>query len=169
MERDSGNFVDEPHLMDFQKIIDRYIIDKQRTGERFSKGLASTYHDAASVQADIANRIGTLLERPDVSEVLGHAGARILEIGSGTGLLSRKLYERKHHRSHPRDVGHRSRSAIHFRFHFLYPRRCGSGNHASADRVFRPHCLCLDCCSGSTLPRVSLRNVAECFATAAMP
>lgn len=92
-----ATFVDEPHLMDFQKIIDRYIIDKQRTGERFSKGLASTYHDAASVQADIANRIGTLLERPDVSEVLGHAGARILEIGSGTGLLSRKLYERKHH------------------------------------------------------------------------
>ncbi|MDE6158068.1 MAG: DUF452 family protein, partial [Muribaculaceae bacterium] len=89
-------FVDEPHLMDFQKIIDRYIIDKQRTGERFSKGMAGSYHDAASVQAAIVGRIDSLLGRADLSECMAHQDCHILEIGSGSGLLSRCLYARKH-------------------------------------------------------------------------
>lgn len=89
-------FVDEPHLMDFQKIIDRYIIDKQRTGERFSRGMSATYQEAATVQSEIVDRIDSLLDSNDISAIFGNADSRILEIGSGTGMLSRRLYARKH-------------------------------------------------------------------------
>lgn len=73
------------HLPDFQKILDRFLVDKNLVGERFSAASA-TYSDNASVQREAALR---------VSEKIGEQnGIRLLEIGSGAGLLT-KEYQRQ--------------------------------------------------------------------------
>lgn len=72
------------HLPDFQAIIDRYIIDKGRMRSRFSKHRQS-YEADAEVQIATAERLFELCEG-----YVGHS-QDILEIGCGTGLLSRLL------------------------------------------------------------------------------
>lgn len=71
-----------PHMPDFQSLIDRYVVDKEMVKQRFCDG-ASTYESEAVVQREM------------VEEMVGLLGTRrfgrILEVGCGTGLLSRKL------------------------------------------------------------------------------
>ncbi len=82
--------IDGAHLPDFQGILDRYIVDKQRVGERFACGRPS-YDGDASVQAGIVHRLEATLRRPELLSLMQTPGARVLEIGSGTGLLSNVL------------------------------------------------------------------------------
>lgn len=78
-----------PHLPDFQAIIDRYIVDKDMMTNRFDRGLES-YDSQADVQTRVVERVERLLHG-DIAEHAGRRGARVLEIGSGTGSLSKVL------------------------------------------------------------------------------
>lgn len=82
-------FIEGAHLPDFQAIIDRYIIDKERMTSRFDRGFES-YDRNAGVQARVVERVNNLLHG-DIAELIGRRGARVLEIGSGTGTLSKAL------------------------------------------------------------------------------
>lgn len=79
-----------PHLPDMQKIIDRYIIDKEQTEERFARGLTS-YDEEASVQGKITQLLEKCICTPLIFSKIHQHGSRILEIGSGTGRLSAVL------------------------------------------------------------------------------
>lgn len=73
------------HMPDFQRIIDHFIIDKSLVGERFSAA-SKTYGANASIQAAVARKTGSKITPAD--------GVRVLEIGSGAGLLTSE-YQRK--------------------------------------------------------------------------
>ncbi|MDE6134788.1 MAG: DUF452 family protein, partial [Muribaculaceae bacterium] len=77
----------DAHLPDFQSILDRHIIDKELMAERFLEG-RQTYDTAATVQHEIIDRMLSLVE----TEGIELAGANVLEVGCGTGLLSRHLH-----------------------------------------------------------------------------
>ena len=83
-------FIDAYHLVDFQRIIDYFIVDKVRVGQRFTAGFAS-YDSEADVQALVVERMLSMMERNGVCRRLAMTGCRVLEIGSGTGSLSRQL------------------------------------------------------------------------------
>ena len=59
---------------------------EQGIGARFSAASA-TYEESARVQAAVAARLAELIE----AEMAGHRVDRILEVGCGTGLLTRRL------------------------------------------------------------------------------
>lgn len=81
---------DAPHMLDISRILDRYIIDKERVGERFEVGLA-LYERNAPVQQRLAGELAQAVERCCGREHIARRGCRVLEIGSGTGMLSRRL------------------------------------------------------------------------------
>lgn len=81
---------DEPHWIDMQRIIDRFVVDKDMTRNRFAGGF-DTYADAALPQRRIVEELADAMVKHDIDRHLCSAGARVLEIGSGTGFLSRKL------------------------------------------------------------------------------
>lgn len=74
------------HLIDFQSLIDRVFVDKQLIGERFGNA-ADTYDSAAEAQKTVAAHTASALS----SALPTHSGLNILEIGSGSGLLSKEL------------------------------------------------------------------------------
>lgn len=76
--------IDAPHLPPFQEIITRYIVDKNMIASRFSRH-ASTYQPNAPVQAEMAETL-TNLALP----LLSTPTPNILEIGAGSGLLTRQ-------------------------------------------------------------------------------
>lgn len=78
---------DDPHLPDFARIIGAYIIDKNLVGERFGSS-RTTYTDNADVQRKMADRLFSLSLEHTYSLPM-----RILEIGCGTGLFSRHLFD----------------------------------------------------------------------------
>ncbi len=81
---------DSPHLPDFQHILDNYFIDKSLVSERF--GRASESYDAnAEAQALIADYMANLLRDTDSRAILSRKDADVLEVGCGTGLLSRRI------------------------------------------------------------------------------
>ena len=80
-------FIEGPHLLDFQRIIDHYILDKQRVGERFASGLKS-YDNEAGVQASVVRHIDSMMQAHDICSRMAMHGCRVLEVGSGTGSLS---------------------------------------------------------------------------------
>lgn len=71
------------HLPDFQNILDIYVVDKDMVRQRFTKG-TSTYESHAVVQREIVEEMVKHLSTATYKEVL--------EIGCGTGLLSRELF-----------------------------------------------------------------------------
>lgn len=76
--------LDSPHLVDFQAIIDRFIVDKDYAGERFAHRRAS-YEAAAPVQTEMCELMARFINRQSLPE------GDIVEAGCGTGLLSRRL------------------------------------------------------------------------------
>jgi len=82
--------LEAPHYIDFQKLIDHYVIDKDNMGEHFGRGFSS-YDSQAGVQQGIAQRLAALMTATGANRRLLLPGARTLEVGSGTGMLSRML------------------------------------------------------------------------------
>lgn len=78
--------VDGPHLPDFAAILARVAVDKPLVGRRFAKA-ASTYESGAVVQRSVAARLARMLRG------IVPAGADVLEIGPGTGVLTRMLQD----------------------------------------------------------------------------
>lgn len=78
------------HLTDMQRIIDRHFVDKQMAAERFGRG-RSSYDSAAPVQSEIVGRLLRAMKASGADSAARKAGSRVLEIGSGTGSLSRHL------------------------------------------------------------------------------
>lgn len=83
-------FIDAPHMVDIQRIIDHFILDKQRVGERFATGLKSYEHEAG-VQAQVVERMAAMMVQNGIDCRMATSGCRVLEVGSGTGSLSRIL------------------------------------------------------------------------------
>lgn len=81
---------DGSHLPDFQIILDKYFIDKERVEERFGSGLA-TYASSAHMQENAARRLAAAMTECHINAHAGRKASRTLEIGSGTGFLSRIL------------------------------------------------------------------------------
>lgn len=80
-------FVEGPHLPDMQRIIDRYIIDKDQTRSRFARGM-ETYDSQASVQGEVVDILADAIRGEAIAHRISRPGARTLEIGSGTGSLT---------------------------------------------------------------------------------
>lgn len=81
---------DSGHYLDFQSIIDRQFIDKLMVGKRFKAG-TSTYDNNATVQIDVLERINAKIREHGIDRALMDAKNAVLEIGSGSGMLSRKI------------------------------------------------------------------------------
>lgn len=86
--------IDAPHLIDLQLVIDRYIVDKSRVEERFARG-RSSYDDAATVQSEIARQLWVHTQ-DNAIDILTKPGVAILEIGCGSGLLSKYLAKKSY-------------------------------------------------------------------------
>lgn len=82
--------VEEPHLPSFQAILDRYVVDKDMTCVRFAAG-EHTYESEANVQSGLVERMRRVMERESIPALMCRRGSRTVEIGSGTGKLSRVL------------------------------------------------------------------------------
>lgn len=76
---------DEPHLPDFRNILTRYAIDKENMAERFADGRKS-YDSAADAQYFVVGEMMNLLGKSGLPD-----NSRVLEIGCGSGILSRLL------------------------------------------------------------------------------
>ena len=79
-----------PHLLDFQKIIDRYFIDKPLVGKRFSSG-RPTYDLNAPVQQFAISKLEEMMQHNGLLKEILSKPLKIIEIGSGTGSLSRRI------------------------------------------------------------------------------
>lgn len=79
------DIIEGSHLIDFQRLIDRYLTDKALVGDKFSRSM-STYDSEAATQQLMAARLASFLPPA--------AGADILEAGTGTGCFTRKAMER---------------------------------------------------------------------------
>lgn len=76
-----------PHFPDFKALLRDYVVNKELVANRFGNAKES-YNDNATVQGQIARHLARMLYTPNDS---GHipAGGKWLEIGAGTGLLTR--------------------------------------------------------------------------------
>lgn len=86
--------IDSPHLPPFQDILDGYFIDKTLVAERFNNA-RTTYDAHAEAQALIADYLANLLHDTDTRAILASGHAEVLEVGCGTGLLSRRILDMK--------------------------------------------------------------------------
>ncbi len=78
--------VDEPHLPDFDSLIDRLIVNKPLVARRFG-GSVDSYDCEADVQRHVAHRLaGVIRER-----LAGRRVSDVLEVGCGTGFLTKEL------------------------------------------------------------------------------
>lgn len=82
--------VDRPHYIDLQEIADAYIIDKERAAERFDAG-RQTYDQNSPVQHEIVEALIADIYRLHLNRQIMTPGIACLEIGCGTGALSRCL------------------------------------------------------------------------------
>lgn len=76
----------DAHLPDFQALLDRFFIDKESVGEHFGSH-CDTYTENATVQLVVSDKMAELMAGIDKA-------CNILEIGCGTGLLTRHLLEK---------------------------------------------------------------------------
>jgi malonyl-ACP O-methyltransferase BioC len=82
--------IDEPHLPNFQQLIEQEIVDKKLIASKFRKSI-TTYDDNAIVQHEIARRLWDIC-RKHISE----PPLSLLEIGYGTGLLTKEYISEWH-------------------------------------------------------------------------
>lgn len=82
--------IDGGHFVDFQHVLDHFVIDKENMGDCFERGLKS-YDSHADVQRQVVDHMAALAIGSGLAEHVSLPGARTLEIGSGTGTLSRHL------------------------------------------------------------------------------
>lgn len=75
---------DYPHIPDFQHILDNMIVKKDAIKSSFSRA-ATTYNKNATVQASVARELAQML-----ANIATHTD-NILEIGTGSGLLTKEL------------------------------------------------------------------------------
>lgn len=83
--------LDRPHYIDLQEIADAYIIDKQQAAECFDAG-RPTYDANAPVQHAIVDALMADAARVNVDNLITTPGCVALEIGCGSGSLTRRLY-----------------------------------------------------------------------------
>lgn len=76
------------HYPDFQTVINRFLADKSLVGLRFSAA-ADTYERSASAQRAVTDYLADLTDGEHAI-----SGREVLEIGSGTGFLTRALLSR---------------------------------------------------------------------------
>lgn len=81
--------LDRGHFFDFSLLTNHYFIDKASASSHFETSL-STYSDNAGVQSEVVKTIVSLLKTHGIDTQLKE-GPRIIEIGSGSGLLSREI------------------------------------------------------------------------------
>ena len=79
------------HTPDFESIVKRFIINKDRVGSRFARG-SSTYDGESDVQGRVAAHLLELW----LKHTNNRNGGRVLEIGVGTGAFT-SLYSAKIH------------------------------------------------------------------------
>lgn len=79
--------IDGPHTPDFQKIIDRFVVDKSLVSNRFAKG-RKTYDSAADIQHRIADHLFQLWQKHGLGK------GPVLEVGVGSGYFT-SLYAKK--------------------------------------------------------------------------
>lgn len=82
--------VDRPHYIDLQEIADAFVIDKERAAQRFESGIR-TYDDNATVQNAIIDSLIEDINRLRLEHEIAAPGSSTLEIGPGSGRLSRYL------------------------------------------------------------------------------
>lgn len=78
------------HFFDFRKIIEREFIDKSTVKQRFEAGTPS-YDDHAAVQNEVIEHIEQHINELNIGAAMMHAQNAVLEIGSGSGMLSRRI------------------------------------------------------------------------------
>lgn len=81
---------EDGHYIDLQRVVNHYFVDKSMTGERFESAI-STYESQAAVQADAIDRLMEACHSLRLNSELTKAPDTVLEIGSGSGILTRKL------------------------------------------------------------------------------
>lgn len=79
------------HLPDWQSVIDSAVVDKELVAQRFEQA-ASTYDHEALMQMSVAASLWELTLLHSNLDV----DSQVLEVGCGTGLLTRRLIERLH-------------------------------------------------------------------------
>lgn len=90
-ENTAIHIYDGGHYFNFLPILDKFFIDKDNVRAHFHKSLAS-YEENAPVQEKITERIAFLM-KGTAGDIEKHVDLKVLEIGSGTGFLTRKLAE----------------------------------------------------------------------------
>lgn len=79
--------INEPHIPDFHRIIKTIIPDTDKIGRRFSAA-GKTYDRQAVIQKEIADHLSDLIKATNPP-----TRGKILEVGSGTGFLTRPVCE----------------------------------------------------------------------------
>lgn len=82
--------IDAGHYFDFNPVVNAHLIDKPLVKTRFGAGTA-TYTSQAGVQAEVVDHIMALCREEGVTGHIVRSVNRVLEIGSGSGLLSRRI------------------------------------------------------------------------------
>lgn len=77
---------DYPHLPDFQALLNRFFIDKDYTGRKFGIK-ASEYERNALIQREVAAKLNNIGIKAHIDSNL--PAGKIIEIGHGTGILTR--------------------------------------------------------------------------------
>lgn len=80
------------HVPDFQAVADRQFVDKQRVRQRFGS-VAAVYDAHASVQQQIVDEMLVMVQSSGLARRLAEPPVSILEVGSGSGCLTRYLTE----------------------------------------------------------------------------
>lgn len=82
--------VDRPHYIDLQEIVDAYVIDKDNAARHFEAG-RETYETNTPVQREIVRRLIDAVMRLRLNNQVSMTAAVGLEIGCGSGALTRHL------------------------------------------------------------------------------